>query len=61
MRSMFGGAFPLFIVPMYHRLGVNWGSTIFGCIAAGLIPVPFLFFVWGKQIRAKGEWSKYSV
>ncbi|KAK9235962.1 major facilitator superfamily domain-containing protein [Lipomyces kononenkoae] len=61
MRSMVGAAFPLFVVPMYHKLGVNWGSTIFGCIAACLIPVPFLFFVWGKQVRAKGEWSKFSV
>ncbi|KAL6922701.1 hypothetical protein FSST1_006727 [Fusarium sambucinum] len=61
MRSMFSGAFPLFIIPMYHNLGVNWGTTVFGCIAAVLIPVPFLFFVWGRKIRAKGEWSKGSV
>ncbi|KAF5613021.1 fluconazole resistance protein, partial [Fusarium sp. NRRL 25303] len=51
MRSMFSGAFPLFIIPMYHKLGVNWGTTVFGCIAAALIPVPYLFFVWGKRIR----------
>lgn len=54
MRSMFAGAFPLFVIPMYHKTGVDWGSTIFGCIAAVLIPVPFLFFVWGKRIRARG-------
>ncbi|KAF4434158.1 MFS multidrug transporter [Fusarium acutatum] len=52
MRSMFSGAFPLFIIPMYHKLGVDWGTTVFGCIAAALIPVPYLFFVWGKRIRA---------
>ncbi|KAK2678527.1 Major facilitator superfamily [Fusarium oxysporum f. sp. vasinfectum] len=38
MRSMFSGAFPLFIIPMYHKLGVDWGITVFGCIAAALIP-----------------------
>ncbi|KAI1041782.1 hypothetical protein LB505_008445, partial [Fusarium chuoi] len=61
MRSMLSGAFPLFIIPMYHKLGVDWGSTVFGCIAAALIPVPFLFFVWGKKIRGRGKWSKDSV
>ncbi|KAJ9427716.1 hypothetical protein QL093DRAFT_2006387, partial [Fusarium oxysporum] len=59
--SMSSGAFPLFIIPMYHKLGVNWGTTVFGCIAAALIPVPYLFFVWGKRIRGKGKWSKDSV
>ncbi|KAF5545316.1 major facilitator superfamily transporter [Fusarium phyllophilum] len=61
MRSMFSGAFPLFIIPMYHKLGVDWGTTVFGCIAAALIPVPYLFFVWGKRIRGRGKWSKDSV
>jgi MFS family permease len=61
MRSMFSGAFPLFIMPMYHKLGVDWGTTVFGIIAAVLVPVPFLFFAWGRRIRAKGEWSKASV
>lgn len=58
---MTAGAFPLFILPMYHKMGVDWGTTVFGCIAAVLIPVPFLFFTWGKRIRARGEWSKQTV
>lgn len=58
---MTAGAFPLFILPMYHKMGVDWGTTVFGCIAAVLIPVPFLFFTWGKRIRARGEWSKQAI
>lgn len=61
LRSILAGAFPLFIIPMYHHMGVNWGSTVFGCVAAALIPVPFLFFFWGRRIRARGEWSKHSI
>lgn len=61
LRSMMAGAFPLFVIPMYHNLRVDWGTTIFGCIAAALIPFPFLFFFWGKRIRARGEWSKHTV
>lgn len=59
-RSLIAGAFPLFIWPMYEKLGVDWGSTIFACIAVLLLPAPFCFFKWGKQIRARGEFSKIS-
>ncbi|PWY85090.1 MFS general substrate transporter [Aspergillus heteromorphus CBS 117.55] len=55
LRSMMAGAFPLFVKPMFDRIGVDWGITVFGCIAAVLIPVPFLFFAWGKRIRAKSH------
>ena len=61
LRAMFAGAFPLFVGPMYHNIGVDWGNTIFGCFAVILIPVPFLFSRWGRSIRANGEWSKSSV
>lgn len=60
LRSMAAGAFPLFVNPMYSNLGVNWGTTVFACISALLIPVPFLFFTWGARIRRRGEWSKLS-
>lgn len=61
LRSSFAGAFPLFIAPMMHNIGVDWGSTIFAVISALLIPIPYLFFVYGKRIRANGYWSKESV
>ncbi|KAH8807793.1 MFS multidrug transporter [Xylogone sp. PMI_703] len=61
LRSVFAGAFPLFITPMYRNIGVDIGSTIFGGVAIGLIPVPFLFYIWGKRIRARGVWSRPSV
>lgn len=60
VRSVLAGAFPLFMQIMCNNIGVNWSMTIFGCIAALLTPVPFLFFIWGKQIRVRGEWSKLS-
>ena len=61
LRSMFAGAFPLFIGPMYHNVGVDWASTIFGCVAVLLVPVPFIFFLYGRSIRARGQWSKASL
>ena len=60
VRSLAGGAFPLFVGPMYNKIGVDWGSTIFACFGLLLLPAPFMFFKWGKRIRARGEWSKLS-
>jgi MFS family permease len=61
LRSVLAGAFPLFITPLVHNLGIDWGISIFGFFAIALIPIPFLFFVFGKRIRARGFWSKESV
>ncbi|KAH7204762.1 MFS transporter [Fusarium oxysporum] len=60
VRSMAAGAFPLFVWPMYEKIGIDWGSTIFACISVLLLPAPFLFFKWGYRIRARGEFSKLS-
>jgi len=61
LRSMFAAAFPLFITPMLHNIGIGWGISVFGFVAIGMIPIPYLFFIYGKRIRAKGYWSKGSV
>ena len=61
LRSCFAGAFPLVVGPMYHNLGVGPGSSITGGFAALLVPVPYVFYVYGKRIRARSKWSKASV
>jgi hypothetical protein len=37
-----GAAFPLFTTPMYARLGIHWASTLFGCIAVAMVPIPYV-------------------
>jgi MFS family permease len=61
LRSCFACAFPLVVGPMYHNLGVGPGSSIPAGFASLLIPVPFVFFKYGKRIRARSKWSKASV
>lgn len=61
LRSCLAGAFPLFITAELHTLGVDWGMTVFACFATLLIPVPYVFFIYGKRIRASGTWSRESV
>ncbi|KAF4984058.1 hypothetical protein FZEAL_671 [Fusarium zealandicum] len=61
LRSCFAAAFPLVVTPMYHNIGTGPSSCITGGFAALLIPVPFVFYRYGKRIRAGSKWSKASV
>ncbi|POR33124.1 Putative MFS-type transporter [Tolypocladium paradoxum] len=61
LRSCFAGAFPLVVGPLFHNVGVGPGSSITGGFAALLVPVPFVFYAFGKRIRAASKWSKASV
>lgn len=61
LRSCFAGAFPLVVGPLYHNIGTGPGSSITGGFAALLIPVPFVFYRYGRTIRARSKWSKGSV
>ncbi|KAI0484936.1 polyamine transporter 1 [Xylariaceae sp. FL0804] len=61
LRSVFAAAFPLIVSPLYHNIGVGPGGSIFAGFAALLLPVPFIFFIYGKRIRASSKWSKKSV
>lgn len=61
LRSVFAAGFPLAISPLYRQLGVGPGQSIFAGFATLLIPVPFIFYVFGKRIRAKSKWSRASV
>jgi len=35
-------AFPLFTSQMYNVLGYKWGNTLLGCLAAIMVPIPFV-------------------
>jgi len=57
MRSIFGGVFPLFATFMFEGMGIQYASTLLGCVAAVLVPMPVVFYVWGKKIRARSKFA----
>jgi hypothetical protein len=61
LRSVFAGCFPLFTSAMFHNLGVPWAASILGFISVALIPIPYLFYTYGRRIRARGKWSRDSL
>ncbi|EIW76467.1 hypothetical protein CONPUDRAFT_16955, partial [Coniophora puteana RWD-64-598 SS2] len=57
VRSCFGAGFPLFATQMYEKLGPQWASTLLGCIAVIMIPIPFVLIKYGTKLRAKSKFA----
>lgn len=57
LRSAFGGVFPLFALQMFEKMQIKWAATLLGAFGACLIPVPFLFYKYGKKIRLKSKYA----
>jgi hypothetical protein len=60
VRNVFAGTFPLFTNDMFHTLGVKWATSLLGFTAVALIPIPFVFYIYGKRVRIRGKWSRDS-
>ncbi|PWW76715.1 MFS general substrate transporter [Tuber magnatum] len=61
LRYTFGAIFPLFALPMYETLGIQWGGGLLGFISLLLLPVPWVLFKWGDKVRGKSNYpvAKY--
>ncbi|KAI0850093.1 MFS general substrate transporter [Daldinia vernicosa] len=56
-RCTFAAAFPLFGIQMYNKLGYQWGSSLLAFLTVAMMPFPYLFFRYGKQIRKKSRFA----
>ncbi len=45
---------------VYSKLGIAWATSLLGFIAAALLPVPWVIFKFGKQIRARSQYETAS-
>lgn len=57
LRSLAGAGFPLFATPMFRGLGVNVASYILGGVAALMIPMPIIFYVFGSKLRGASRYN----
>ena len=57
VRSFAGAGFPLFATGMFHNLGVAWATSLLAFLTVAMIPVPVLFFLYGKKIRGLSKFS----
>jgi hypothetical protein len=61
MRSLFSGGFPLFAAQMYVNMGTPHASTLLGCIAIVMAPVPWLFYKYGPWLRARSKFHLWTL
>ena len=57
VRSLFGAGFPLFATQMYEQLNPRWASTLLGCIALIMMPIPFVLRKYGHHLRRKSKYA----
>lgn len=57
LRSLAGAGFPLFARYMFEGMGIQWASTLLGCLAVALVPIPVVFYLYGHKIRAKSAYA----
>ncbi|TCD68281.1 hypothetical protein EIP91_011247 [Steccherinum ochraceum] len=57
VRSLAGAGFPLFATQMYETLNPRWASTLLGCIAVLLAPIPFVLIRYGSTLRLKSKYA----
>lgn len=53
LRSIFAGVFPLFTTQLFENLGVHWGASLIGFIGLAMIPIPWVFYKYGRTFREK--------
>uniref|UniRef100_A0A8H7NQ59 Major facilitator superfamily (MFS) profile domain-containing protein n=1 Tax=Bionectria ochroleuca TaxID=29856 RepID=A0A8H7NQ59_BIOOC len=57
VRCAFAAAFPLFGVQMYNKLNYHWASSLLAFLTVAMMPFPYLFFKFGKKIRATSRFA----
>jgi len=60
LRAVLAGLFPLVGRPMYVHLGPNWASVVLAIVATVFCAAPVLFRKFGKRIRQRSVFAKYS-
>jgi hypothetical protein len=56
VRSIVGAFLPLAGPSMYAKLGLGWGNSLLGLIALAMLPVPVVFYLYGKKIRMSSRY-----
>lgn len=60
LRALVSGVMPLFAYPMFSGLGGNVAGTILAAVATLFCLTPFLFLKYGKTLRERSQFARYS-
>ncbi|EXJ83971.1 hypothetical protein A1O3_04638 [Capronia epimyces CBS 606.96] len=51
MRSIAGAFLPLAGPALYEALGLGWGNSLLGFLGLAMLPIPWVFYLYGEKIR----------
>lgn len=57
LRYGLGAAFPLFTLQMYEGLGIHWAGSLFAFVSLVMVPIPWIFFWKGKELRKRSRYE----
>lgn len=61
LRSTLGAVFPLFTLQMYKGLVIGWATSLLAFVTVAMMPVPWVLFKYGKEIRARSSYETLKV
>lgn len=59
LRYSFGAIFPLFTVQMYQTMGIRGAGSVFAGVSCLLMPLPWVFFWKGKELRMRSKYDTF--
>ncbi|KAI0188253.1 major facilitator superfamily domain-containing protein [Astrocystis sublimbata] len=59
LRCTFAAAFPLFGRQLYKGVGNQWASSVLAFVTLALMPLPYIFFVFGKRLRERSKFTAH--
>ncbi|KAG8624043.1 hypothetical protein KVT40_009019 [Elsinoe batatas] len=57
IRYVVAGGMTVVGIPFYQNLGVHYTLTILGCISCICVPVPYVFYKYGRAIRQRSRYA----
>lgn len=57
LRYTLASVFPLFTVQMFETLGNGWAGSLLGFVALALLPLPWVFYRFGRALRSRSSFE----
>ncbi|TRM69786.1 major facilitator superfamily domain-containing protein [Schizophyllum amplum] len=61
MRSEIGAIVPLYVTQMFHNMGFQYAGLLLALVSVVIMPIPFVFFIYGERIRQKSSMATRTV
>lgn len=54
-------AIPALMIVVYEKLGIAWATSLLGFLSVAMVPIPWVLYKWGPEIRAKSRFETNEV